>query len=378
MTELISESFLNQSISNEEQANQLKNINFEKDIIQRINEEYISKSPNSNNIILDLPKKEIIDFNDPIFKEYNYIITPEIKEKLCLLYTYMKNQIPCILEGETGTSKTFSTIILSKYLSKNWEKENLQKDFKVLRFNLSSESKASDLLGKYVGDQKSFAGIVFETGVFIKAFSEGHCLLLDEINLASPALFQCIEEALDTKILSIEVPGLPLKQFKMHKNFCLVATQNPNKGNFLRKRNELKSQILSRFQIISFEEFNEEELLKICLGLINKEESEKYKDIISDLIKFHIKLNKQPEITKDIFNFTLREISLFIQALTDKNNKYTPYELILIIYGSKYPKVKLSIIDNLLNINEFKFISKNNIRNSYIDEIGLETNFINI
>ena len=152
----------------------------------------------------------------------------------------MKNQIPCIMEGETGTSKTFSALILSKYLAKNWEKENLHEKFKLIRFNLSSESKTSDLLGKYVGAKNSFAGIVFEKGPFIEAFENGHCLLLDEINLASVSLLQCIEQALDTGILSIDIPGLPLKKFKMHRNFCLIATQNPNKDHFFRKRNELK------------------------------------------------------------------------------------------------------------------------------------------
>ena len=306
----------------------------------------------------------------------------------------MKNQIPCILEGETGSSKTFTTLILSKYLAKNWEKEGLHRNFKVLRFNLSSESKVSDLLGKYIGDKESFAGIIFKPGLFIKAFTEGHCLLLDEINLASPPILQCIEEALDTKILSIEMPGLPLKKYKMHENFCLVATQNPNKGNFARKRNELKPQFLSRFQIISFDDFTEEELIQICNGMITKADSEKYKDIIANFVKFHVKLKLLPEIKRDIINYTIREISLFIQALTDKNNKLSPYELILIIYGSKYPINKLSIIEELLKECKFnpeeaneigKEIIKMNLgerKESYnnlngINEKGIEISFQN-
>ena len=222
---------------NIKQENQLKLINFENHIFPELSKIDINQRNISN-------LSSQINFEDSIFKENNYILTPEIKEKLSQLYTYMINQIPCILEGETGTSKTFSTLILSKYLSKNWEKEGLHKNFRVLRFNLSSESRASDLLGKYIGDKESFAGIIFKPGLFIKAFTEGHCLLLDEINLASPPILQCIEEALDTKVLSIEMPGLPLQEFYMHKNFCLVATQNPNKGNFARKRNELKPQFL--------------------------------------------------------------------------------------------------------------------------------------
>ena len=243
----------------DEKNKQLKKIDFENDVLKYVNE---------NTLRFKIGKK--INFSDPIFRENNYILTNEIKEKLSQLYHYMKNQIPCILEGETGTSKTFSTIILSKYLAKNWKKENLHENFKLIRFNLSSESKTSDLIGKYTGAKNSFAGINFQPGPFITAFKEGHCLLLDEINLANPSLLQCIEEALDTKVLSVEVPGFPIEPIPMHKNFCLIATQNPNKGFFIKKRNELKKEFLSRFQIITFNEFTREELIEICKGMMGE------------------------------------------------------------------------------------------------------------
>ena len=177
---------------NDIQRQQLQKIEFEKEVLKYIEEDTLN---------LQIGKR--INFSHPIFKENNYILTKEIKEKLSQLYIYMKNQIPCILEGETGTSKTFSAIILCKYLARNYKKENLHENFKLIRFNLSSESKASDLMGKYTGAKNSFEGISFKPGPFITAFKEGHCLLLDEINLANPSLLQCIEEALDTKVLSI-------------------------------------------------------------------------------------------------------------------------------------------------------------------------------
>ena len=103
--------FFNYNTLNINQEKQLKSINFEKVILPALSKIDI----NENLFSIEYNK---INYEDPVFKENNYILTPEIKIKLSQLYTYMKNQIPCILEGETGSSKTFSTLILAKYLAK--------------------------------------------------------------------------------------------------------------------------------------------------------------------------------------------------------------------------------------------------------------------
>lgn len=71
-------------------------------------------------------------------------------------------------------------------------------------------------------------------------------MLLDEINLASKEVLQCIEESLDSKILSIEISGKPLQEIRAHPDFTLIATQNPNKGLFSGKRQDLGIKFLSR------------------------------------------------------------------------------------------------------------------------------------
>lgn len=48
---------------------------------------------------------------------------------------------------------------------------------------------------------------------FIESFRDGFPLLLDEINLDSKEVLQCIEELLDSRILSIEIP---LQEIKAH------------------------------------------------------------------------------------------------------------------------------------------------------------------
>ena len=53
----------------------------------------------------------------------------------------------------------------------------------------------------------------------------------------------------------------------MSKNFCLIATQNPNSEEFKDKRNELTQKFLSNFQVIKFDKFTKEEIKIIAFGL---------------------------------------------------------------------------------------------------------------
>jgi len=112
------------------------------------------------------------------------------------------------------------------------KKENEEK-CNYIKFNLSADTKIDNLMNKYVGDNKSVSGIKIENGAFYKAFVRGKILILDEINLASKEVLDCIGQALDSKILSTELTGKELECCEMHPNFALIATQNPLKGAFI-------------------------------------------------------------------------------------------------------------------------------------------------
>ena len=74
--------------------------------------------------------------------------------------------------------------------------------------------------------------------IFVEAFEKRYYLLLDEINLDSKEVIQCIEDAFDSKVLSFQNNDevIPIN---IHPNFCLIATQNLNKGKFAGKTQEL-------------------------------------------------------------------------------------------------------------------------------------------
>jgi midasin (ATPase involved in ribosome maturation) len=231
----------------------------------------------------------------------------------------------------------------------------MKKKKQLIRFNLSAETKVDDLIAKYTGDPQSPAGLKIENGPFFRAFTQGNLLLLDEINLAPSSVLQCIQQALDSKILSLEIPGRPLQQYKMHENFSLIATQNPNTGAFANKRQDLGIEFLSRFQKICFPEFEPEELKDIAIGLAecnkyikkidnktkDKEKEEKSNDekkkIVNDIVNFHINWKEANSSSDDVQCFTIREIEAAIKAIAEGKSIYNT---LLTIYGARYKKEK--------------------------------------
>lgn len=169
----------------------------------------------------------------------------------------IKSGIPLLLEGETGTSKTST--------AKQAAEEIKQK---VIIFNFSSQTSVEDLLGRVSKNNDSWSGFSFIKGPYTRAFEEGYCLILDEINLAHETVLQCIEASLDSRKLSLDFAGNESdKTIMMHPDFHLIATQNPLTNRFSQKRNFLSHKFTSRFQKITFNEIDQNELIEIATQL---------------------------------------------------------------------------------------------------------------
>ena len=325
------------------------------------------KEPNINDILInidtEIKKKERFHLNKNVVEQNNFIFTEGAEERLQKLLNYIMVGVPVLLEGPTGTSKTLSSEIVCKLLGKE-----------LIRFNLSSETKTQDLIGRYVGDENSWAGISQQDGPFSQAFKEGKVLLLDEINLASASVLQCIEEALDSGVLSIEIPGRPLKSIKMHKDFRVIATQNPNKGSYSNKRQNLGLKFYSRFQVINFPAFKERELLLIGNGLADKFGYNDH-NVIKDLVTFHNEWSNKKEIQDDSQCFTIREIAATVKALSQKESIY---DTIMTIYGARYQKNIKELLKNELKkyprlINDTKKTELPDFPGCYINDSLMTT-----
>ena len=128
----------------------------------------------------------------------NFIFTEEATQRLELINNLLISNIPIMLVGPTGTSKTKSLLV--------WSELNNKSD-KLIRFNPSAETTTEDLLGRLISDYDSFSGFKFKPGPFIEAFSEGKIFLMDEINFAPKYVLESLKSALDSGEFNQELQG---------------------------------------------------------------------------------------------------------------------------------------------------------------------------
>ena len=336
---------------------------------EKINEslEKILKNFSTSESIINNYKKEILkEEKKEFFKRNGFVLTNNSIERISLLIHYILTGIPILLEGNTGTAKTRTAIVAFKYI-----KEHINSNLEIIRYNLSRETKIDDLMSKYVGDSETLVGLKIKNGPFLDAYINGKILLLDEINLAQSKVLQCIQQALDNGFISVETNGKGLVRHEMNENFCLIATQNPNKGGFIGKRQDLEMEFLSRFQKIYFNEIQINEMNEIAIGIaknlgyLNGEDDKNKSELINDIVELHYKWSKENESENDIQCFTIREIETVIEALNNNNNLY---DVLMTVYGGRYFKNKKQKLSQ-------EFSNFKNLKNLIIPEKILDKDF---
>lgn len=97
-----------------------------------------------------LNDEEKFEYARTILDKKNFIVTPNLKERIRKIQYYISRGIPVLLEGHSGIFKTFS--IESSYLVAKTKRP-------LIKFNMSSDSDTvpADLLRKKVGDKNSLA-----------------------------------------------------------------------------------------------------------------------------------------------------------------------------------------------------------------------------
>jgi hypothetical protein len=128
-------------------------------------------------------------------------------------------RVPALLEGPTATSKTSAVLFLAHRLGQP-----------VVRVNLSAHADTAELIGRFTPDPSS-AGWRWQDGAVLRAVKDGCWLILDELNLAEPAVLERLNPLLEAEpsLLVTEHQG---ERFgpggaPVHPGFRVFATLNP-------------------------------------------------------------------------------------------------------------------------------------------------------
>ncbi|CAF4262361.1 unnamed protein product, partial [Rotaria sp. Silwood2] len=288
------------------------------------------------------------------------VLTNTALENVSKILEVLDDPISILLEGSTGVGKSASIIEAAK-----------QSQRTLLRMNMSSRITIDDLLGKVILVANESKPFEFVEGPFTTAFSGGHWILLDELNLAQDTVLQAIESALDTHCLMIRNPTSaehPIITHSMHENFRLFATQNPNTGFFKGKREKLSPSFLSRFRPIVFKELPDEEWCQIVTNRLVKHLPDDAKHVADLMVKqFHVKIRKKIANIDDKSKIeigahaeiTIRELLKWVDLLiwqtingswpSDADERFKLLSLSAwCVYGARFRDLGRSLVYNIL------------------------------
>ena len=328
--------------------------NKKKEIVKNNADEVTQADINTATIILDDNLKSLKDQSqlkinpfkntgeiEKVKNSLNFVWTETTRSNLNKLL--QAEVSPILLEGGTGIGKSATIQVAADITGK-----------KLIRFNMSSRVAIDDLLGKVtiVKDIRTNKDTFeFQLSPFAIAFKEGDWLLLDEMNLAPDNVLQCIENALDSKTLTLHNPcdsTKPVETITMDPNFRLFATQNPSVGFFKGKREKLSQSLLDRFTIYYFDELPTNEWIEIAKKQLDKSFSKDEADTLSRRIVNNIHINIKAKINQKEFQekaayaeITIRDLFKLCESLVFlKNNKIYSDNLLsfcsFLTYGARF------------------------------------------
>lgn len=164
-------------------------------------------------------------------------------EQLTIIRGAIKADVPVLLEGHTGTGKTFMIMKLAK---------EMKKTLHVI--NVSGELTVDSILGQ----QTLLDGSVhWRDGVLTTAMKNGDWVLFDEMNTALPEVLTVINGVLDDS-RAVTLPNAENERVCAHKDFRFIGTQNPSSGQYA-GTGRLNDALLNR-------------MIKVTVGYMNTRE----------------------------------------------------------------------------------------------------------
>jgi midasin len=185
----------------------------------------------------------------PDLEKSKLVETPTTVENLGWLGRSLRLNENVLMVGQTGVGKTS----LVKYLAALTNNE-------LRRINLSDMTDNTELIGGYKPSKDG--GFEWQDGIITEALRKGQWLLLDEINLADPAILERLNSLLDDDRF-ITLTEKNNEVVKAHPNTRIFATMNPTSYS---GRKELSEAMLNRFHRTYQDPYPPEELVQILDG----------------------------------------------------------------------------------------------------------------
>lgn len=235
----------------------------------------------------------------------------------------VKNNMPCLLVGEHGTGKSFAIREAAKKAKK-----------KLHRVIVTQETTPEDLVFQY--ELKDADTLVVEREL-LTAVKEGDWIVLEELNMASPAVLTMLNGLLET---DVDSRYLRYKELEItpHKDFRLFATSNPSSYSGTNRMNDA---LLSRF-IINKVQPDYKFFLKVV--------SEQYEDeeLTQECIKFVSGIQK----VKSNYDIYISPRELLIYAMLRKQ-KYSPKSALSFVLDRFYD-LESDIIKDIASLFEIE------------------------
>eukprot|EP00775_Hariotina_reticulata_P003371 gene3371-3646_t len=262
------------------------------------------------------------------------VLTPTTLENINRVLDVVDNPAPLLLEGPTGVGKSATVTEAAGRLGK-----------RLVRFNLSSSITPDDLMGRVMmkagvgtadqADHEAVSGhqqqgfvLQHQLQPFAAAFAAGDWLLLDELNLAPDDVLQCIEQALDAGVITLQNASSaaePIRVVPRAPGFRLFAAQNPNAGWFKGRREPLSHALINRFVPVVFQQLPAEEWEQVVAAQLTAGgmEAAPAASLAVQLVSCHIAIqvacssNNFPEVAA-YTEMSIRELLQWQQGLTHR------------------------------------------------------------
>jgi hypothetical protein len=175
--------------------------------------------------LLNLYENKLNDRSPPDADQFSlYCIDQATANTLNIVGSNVATNEPCLLEGETATSKTSIILFLAHLIQQP-----------VTRINLNGQTDTGELIGRYVPNDSEDSNVqwVWENGEIIKAMKYGWWVILDEVNLAEPQILERLNSLLEKTPTLKATETSPAIEYGgssgelVHPSFRIFATMNP-------------------------------------------------------------------------------------------------------------------------------------------------------